>query len=83
MLLRLMCQWPGLKGGILRLKRKVAYTGLIETAKLNGLDPYRYLLHVLMTAPGRDLKDPSSLTALMPWNTPPDCAAKSDIPISE
>ena len=54
MLLRLMCQWPGLKGGILRLKRKVAYTGLIETAKLNGLDPYRYLLHVLMTAPGID-----------------------------
>ena len=64
-------------------KASEVYYSLIETAKLNGLDPYRYLLHVLMTALGRDLKDPSSLTALMPWNAPPDCAAKSDIPISE
>ena len=34
---------------------------LIETAKENGLDPYRYLLHVLKTVP------------LLPANTPNDC----------
>ena len=43
---------------------------LIETAKLNDLDPYEYLLYILKNAPGMDAGD---IDALLPWNAPASC----------
>ena len=50
---------------------------LIETAKENGLDPYRYLTWLLNEAPRRALSDPDWATALLPQNAPPLCRAVS------
>ena len=46
---------------------------LIETAKENGLGLYRYLLHVLKTAPTLDRTGEDSLILLLPANAPDDC----------
>ncbi len=54
------------------------YYSLIETAKFNGLNPYKYLLYVLREAPGLDLKDPVALEKLMPWNAPEECRSKTE-----
>ena len=43
---------------------------LIETAKLNGLDPYEYLLYILKKAPGMAASD---IDTLLPWNAPDSC----------
>lgn len=50
---------------------------LIETARENGLDPYRYLAWLLNEAPKRALSDPDWATALLPQNAPPLCRADS------
>ena len=39
---------------------------LIETAKENGLDPYKYLLYILQTAPQIDME--KDVQKLLPWN---------------
>jgi transposase len=39
---------------------------LVETAAANGLDPYRYLLHVFETMP--TLKTSEELKQMLPWN---------------
>ena len=54
------------------------YYSLIETAKFNGLSPYEYLLYILKTAPGLDLKDPENVTRLLPWNAPDTCKSKKE-----
>ena len=46
---------------------------LIETAKENQLDPYRYLLWVLEQAPKLSLSDPAWAEKLTPDNTPGKC----------
>lgn len=48
---------------------------LIETAKENGLDPYRYLTWQLNEAPERTPSDPDQATTLPPKNSPPICRA--------
>ena len=48
---------------------------LIETAKENGLDPYRYLTWVLNEAPKRSKTDPSRAASLIPYNAPQKCRA--------
>ena len=50
---------------------------LIETAKENGLDPYRYLTWVLAEAPKRSASDSLWAAALMPENAPPHCRTDS------
>jgi transposase len=45
--------------------RAALFYSLIETAKLNGVDPYAYLVHLLTRLPTAKAKD---LDALMPWN---------------
>ena len=40
---------------------------LIETAKANELEPYKYLRHVLETIPSIE---PKNLSSLLPWNVP-------------
>ena len=46
---------------------------LIETAKENGLDPYRYLLWVLQTAPQLSETDEAWAEKLLPGNAPEEC----------
>ncbi len=43
---------------------------LIETAKENGLDPYRYLVHVFSKAPGLAVTDKNWAAKLLPENIP-------------
>ena len=50
---------------------------LIETAKENGLDPYRYLTWLLNEAPRRTEHDPDWASSLIPQNAPPTCRADS------
>lgn len=47
---------------------------LIETAKENGLDPYRYLTYVLNTAPNLDRSKVSWAALLLPANAPEACS---------
>lgn len=46
---------------------------LIETAKENGLDPYRYLLWVLRNAPGLSKTDEAWAEKLLPARAPEEC----------
>ena len=46
---------------------------LIETAKENGLDPYRYLLWVLQNAPQLSETDETWAEKLLPANAPEEC----------
>ena len=46
---------------------------LIETAKENGLDPYRYLLWVLQNAPQLSETDETWPEKLLPANAPEEC----------
>ena len=46
---------------------------LIETAKENGLDPYRYLTWVFAEAPRLSHADPEWASKLLPWNAPTNC----------
>ena len=46
---------------------------LIETAKENQLDPYRYLLWVLRSAPALSRTDESWAEKLLPAKAPQEC----------
>ena len=46
---------------------------LIETAKENGLDPYRYLLWILQTAPQLSETNKAWAESLLPANAPEEC----------
>lgn len=46
---------------------------LIETAKENGLDPYRYLLWVLQNAPQLSETNKAWAESLLPANAPEEC----------
>ena len=46
---------------------------LIETAKENHLDPYRYLRWVLRSAPVLSQEDADWAKTLLPWNAPEEC----------
>ena len=50
---------------------------LIETAKENGLDPYRYLVWLLREAPKRFTTDKSWAASLLPQFAPPICKRNS------
>lgn len=56
-------------------KASAIYFSLIETAKENGLDPFRYLTWVLKTAPTLDMRDCDQVEKLLPANAPEDCRA--------
>ncbi len=57
-------------------KASAIYFSLIETAKENGLDPYRYLTWVLRTAPTLNMKDCDQVEKLLPMNAPDQCRAR-------
>ncbi|MBF7097842.1 transposase domain-containing protein, partial [Alkalibacter mobilis] len=45
------------------------HQNLVETAKANGLNPYKYLEHLLTEIPSMDIqKNLESLDDLLPWN---------------
>ena len=46
---------------------------LIETAKENGLDPYRYLLWLLQNAPQLSETNKAWAESLLPANAPEEC----------
>ncbi len=46
---------------------------IIETAKENGLNPYKYLTYVLSAAPSLDLSDRDAVQTLLPWNALAHC----------
>ena len=56
-------------------KASAIYFSLIETAKENGLDPYRYLTWLLKIAPTLNMKDCDQVEKLLPMNAPEDCQA--------
>ncbi len=49
---------------------------MIQTAKENGLDPFRYLTWLLRTANTADLTCPEVVEQLLPWNAPQECRTK-------
>ena len=49
---------------------------IIETAKENSLDPYRYLTYIFKKAP--NLKNGENINMLLPWNAPESCKSKSE-----
>ena len=54
-------------------KTSAVIFSLIETAKENNLDPYRYLCFVLQEAPRLSLVDPNWPERLLPEYAPDDC----------
>ncbi|MEM3485211.1 MAG: transposase, partial [Candidatus Methanomethyliaceae archaeon] len=48
---------------------------VVETAKENGLNPFRYLNYLFEKLPNMDIKDTSLLDQVLPWSDalPPDC----------
>ena len=46
---------------------------MIQTAKENGLDPFRYLTWVLKNAPYLNMSNPADVDALLSQNAPDDC----------
>ena len=51
---------------------------LIETAKENGLDPYRYLKYILETAPRLSKDDSDWAMAMLPDGVPELCRVNTD-----
>lgn len=52
---------------------------VIETAKENGIIPFKYLIYLLKTLPNVDVEDQSVLDPLMPWSEtlPESCRLKN------
>lgn len=48
---------------------------LIETAKENGLDPFRYLVWMMQNAPALSISDSEWAVKLLPENAPAECRA--------
>ena len=52
---------------------------IIETAKENGLDPYRYLTWLMHEAPKLDMKAEEQVAGLLPGNAPKECRDKKGV----
>ena len=52
---------------------------LVETAKENGLDPYRYLTWLMHEAPKLDLGAEEQIARLLPVNAPEECRVKRGV----
>ena len=46
---------------------------IVETAKANALDPYRYLLFLMEEFPNADRRRADWMEPFLPWNAPNDC----------
>lgn len=57
-------------GGPQGAKASAAIYSIVETAKANELDPYKYLNLLFNSLPGLDfISDPSLLDDYLPWNS--------------
>lgn len=56
-------------------KASAVMFSIIETAKENGLDPYRYLTHIFRTAPNLAKSGDAWAESLLPENAPSECRA--------
>ena len=54
-------------------KASAVLYSILETAKANGLDPYRYLLFLFEQLPGMDKSGDDWMDPLLPWNAPDQC----------
>ena len=52
---------------------------MVETAKENGLDPYRYLTWLMREAPKLDLGAEEQISRLLPVNAPEECRVKKSV----
>jgi hypothetical protein len=51
-------------------KASAAIYSIIETAKENGLHPFKYLMHLFEKLPQlEDPRDPKSLEPFLPWSS--------------
>lgn len=52
---------------------------IVQTAKANNLNPYRYLKYLFENMPNMDVSKPDNLTTLLPWSNtiPEECKAKT------
>ena len=57
-------------------KASAVIYSIVETAKENGLDPFRYLVYLFERLPNIDLKDPQALDLLLPWADPIQAACR-------
>jgi transposase len=57
-----------LSGSPAGAEASAAWYSLIETAKLNGIEPYLYLCYILARLP--ESNDPAEYRFLLPWNIP-------------
>ena len=69
---RLTEQFARLPGVGMKSAHRLIYS-LIETAKENGLDPYRYLLWLLQNAPQLSETNKAWAEKLLPANAPKEC----------
>ena len=53
-------------------------SSIVETAKENGLDPYKYLLYIFKTAPALERQKQDWTDPLLPENAPKDCKTKNN-----
>ena len=51
---------------------------IIETAKANSLDPYRYLLFLLEEFPNADRRLEHWIVPFLPWNAPDNCRMRHE-----
>ena len=49
-------------------KASAVIYSIVETAKANGLSPFRYLMYLFEKLPNMDLTDPEALKAVLPWS---------------
>ncbi len=50
-------------------KASATVYSIVETAKANNLDPYKYLTYIFKSLPGVDLKEyPEFINYLLPWD---------------
>jgi hypothetical protein len=52
---------------------------IIETAKENGLNPFKYLMYLFDNLPNIDIQDKEILDKFLPWSTilPDECKIKN------
>jgi len=54
---------------------------IVESAKENGLNPYKYLQFLFEQMPNADIKDPAVMDKFVPWSPgiPDDCRMKTSV----
>ena len=56
------------------LKTLSLWVQIIETAKENNLDPYKYLAYIFKEFPNSENpEDEDFVNKLLPWNAPDEC----------